>query len=105
MDLRKSATFRHAKERIAEEYWKESPETDTGFHPGAVLLEGVLVSAVDTLNREQCMCIRMMYFQDRSYRDIAALTGFTLNQVKSHIQNGKRNLKNYLLSRNGLSFL
>ncbi len=29
----------------------------------------------------------------RSYQDIAAQTGFSVMQVKSYIQNGKRNLK------------
>jgi len=42
-----------------------------------------------------------MYIDDKSYRDISAITGYTLNEVKSHIQNGKRNLKNYLLNHNG----
>ncbi|MFA7156045.1 MAG: sigma-70 family RNA polymerase sigma factor, partial [Proteiniphilum sp.] len=31
---------------------------------------------------------------DKSYADIVTLTGFTLDKVKSYIQNGKRNLKN-----------
>ena len=45
------------------------------------------------LNNEQQQCIRLFYLEKRSYRDIAATTGFTEMQVKSHIQNGKRNLK------------
>jgi RNA polymerase sigma-70 factor (ECF subfamily) len=66
-----------------------------------MLSKGLVVSAVEQLNHEQGTCIRLMYIDDMSYRDISAITGFTLNEVKSHIQNGKRNLKNYLLNQNG----
>jgi hypothetical protein len=31
--------------------------------------------------------------EEKSYKEIVDLTGFSLNEVKSHIQNGKRNLK------------
>jgi RNA polymerase sigma factor (sigma-70 family) len=61
----------------------------------------LILSAVDQLNAEQSTCIRLMYLDDKSYRDISGITGFSLNEVKSHIQNGKRNLKNYLLKQNG----
>jgi RNA polymerase sigma-70 factor (ECF subfamily) len=49
--------------------------------------------ALDELNREQRTCIALFYLQKKSYNEIMARTGFTLMQVKSHIQNGKRNLK------------
>ena len=29
----------------------------------------------------------------KSYSEVAEITGFTIMQVKSHIQNGKRNLR------------
>lgn len=45
------------------------------------------------LGKEQKLCVILFYLQKRSYQDIATETGFTLMQVKSHIQNGKRNLK------------
>lgn len=52
-----------------------------------------LESALQGLREEQKICIELFFLQDKSYQDVADLTGFTLNQVKSHIQNGKRNLK------------
>jgi RNA polymerase sigma-70 factor (ECF subfamily) len=61
--------------------------------------EGIIGTAVENLNPDQKVCVSMMYLEDKSYKDIADKTGFTLNEVKSHIQNGKRNLKNYLLSK------
>jgi RNA polymerase sigma-70 factor (ECF subfamily) len=42
----------------------------------------------------------MFYLNNKCYQEIADTTGFTLNQVKSYIQNGKRNLKIYL-EKNG----
>ena len=53
----------------------------------------VLQEAIQHLNREQKTCIRMFYLQKKSYQTIAEETGFNLLQVKSHIQNGKRNLR------------
>lgn len=55
--------------------------------------------AVNELNEEQRSCINMFYLQKLSYQDIADQTGYSLMQVKSYIQNGKRNLKNILLKR------
>lgn len=45
------------------------------------------------LNEEQKQCVTLFYLQKKSYQEIADITGFNLMQVKSHIQNGKRNLK------------
>lgn len=45
------------------------------------------------LNEEQKLCITLFYLQKKSYQQITDITGFNLLQVKSHIQNGKRNLK------------
>jgi RNA polymerase sigma-70 factor (ECF subfamily) len=49
--------------------------------------------SLEALGKEQKRCVILFYLQKRSYQDIATETGFTLMQVKSHIQNGKRNLK------------
>ncbi|HLA58662.1 MAG TPA: sigma-70 family RNA polymerase sigma factor [Puia sp.] len=56
------------------------------------LLKG-LEEALQHLNPEQKTCIRMFYLEKKSYHVIASETGFTLLQVKSYIQNGKRNLR------------
>jgi RNA polymerase sigma-70 factor (ECF subfamily) len=40
----------------------------------------------------------LFYLQGKSYQEVAEATGYNLNQVKSYIQNGKRNLK-IVLSR------
>jgi len=52
-----------------------------------------LEQAITELNSEQKLCIELFYMQDKSYVEIVEITGFTANEVKSFIQNGKRNLK------------
>lgn len=56
-----------------------------------------LSEAMDSLNDEQKKCVQLFYLDEKSYQEVAQQTGFSLNQVKSFIQNGKRNLKNYLI--------
>lgn len=49
--------------------------------------------AMKDLNEEQKICIELFYLQEKSYKEIADETGFSEKNVKSFIQNGKRNLK------------
>jgi RNA polymerase sigma-70 factor (ECF subfamily) len=49
--------------------------------------------AMQQLNNEQQLCVTLFYLQKKSYQEITSETGFSLLQVKSFIQNGKRNLK------------
>jgi len=53
--------------------------------------------AIASLNTEQKQCIYLFYLEKRSYDEIADETGYSINKVKSHIQNGKRNLRIYLI--------
>jgi RNA polymerase sigma factor (sigma-70 family) len=57
------------------------------------ILLNKMMSAIKQLNPEQRECVSLFYLQKKSYAEVAAITGFSLMQVKSHIQNGKRNLK------------
>lgn len=50
-------------------------------------------TALNELNTEQKLCVTLFYLQKKTYQQIAEDTGFTVMQVKSYIQNGKRNLK------------
>ena len=53
----------------------------------------LMEKALQELNGEQKTCVTLFYLQKKSYHEISDTTGLTLLQVKSHIQNGKRNLK------------
>ena len=52
-----------------------------------------LEEAIGALGEEQRQCIELFYLRDKSYKEICDITGMSEKQVKSHIQNGKRNLK------------
>ena len=53
----------------------------------------LLETAIEELNEEQKQCVILFYLQKRSYTEISEHTGYSMLQVKSYIQNGKRNLK------------
>ena len=49
--------------------------------------------ALKELNAEQKQCVTLFYLQKKSYQQVSDETGYSMLQVKSYIQNGKRNLK------------
>ena len=53
----------------------------------------LMESALKELSPEQEQCVTLFYLQKKSYQEISDTTGYTMLQVKSYIQNGKRNLK------------
>ncbi len=53
----------------------------------------LMVDSIPELNKEQQQCVTLFYLEKKSYQQVADATGFSLLQVKSYIQNGKRNLK------------
>ncbi len=52
-----------------------------------------LKKCIEKLKNEQKECVSMFYLEELSYREITERTRFDLKKVKSHIQNGKRNIK------------
>ena len=52
-----------------------------------------LEESLNELNEEQRQCVILFYIKKCSYHEICDKTGYQLMQVKSYIQNGKRNLK------------
>ena len=53
----------------------------------------LLEKALADLDEGQRVCVELFYLKDKSYTQIVEMTTYDLNQVKSYIQNGKRNLK------------
>lgn len=70
---------------------------DDSFEGEQVQEEGkklqVLTASLEELGPDQRECIRLFYLEKLSYQQIASRTGFSRLQVKSYIQNGRRNLK------------
>ncbi len=52
-----------------------------------------LAECIEKLKDEQKECIRQFYYENRCYSEIAINLGIDEKKVKSHLQNGKRNLK------------
>jgi DNA-directed RNA polymerase specialized sigma24 family protein len=63
---------------------------DDNNHEAAIQ---ALEKCMDKLPGNQKQSIGLFYLKEKCYNEITILTGFTLNEVKSYIQNGKRNLK------------
>ena len=55
-------------------------------------------SAMLKLNPEQRKAVEMFYFEKKSYQQIADEENISVMQVKSNIQNGKRNLRIHMSS-------
>ena len=71
----------------------EAPETDK---ENLLLNEKTyeyMNEALKELNADQQLCVTLFYMEKRSYQQIADQTGYSMMQVKSHIQNGKRNMR------------
>ncbi|WP_163711542.1 RNA polymerase sigma factor [Mangrovibacterium lignilyticum] len=55
--------------------------------------EEALKRCIEKLKQQQKACIELFYFENKSYREICSLLDMEEKKVKSYIQNGKRNLK------------
>lgn len=64
-------------------------------------LNQALRDCIEKLKEDQKKCVELFYFENKSYREIAALPGMDEKKVKSLLQNAKRNLKICLDHKNG----
>ncbi|MEO0404127.1 MAG: sigma-70 family RNA polymerase sigma factor [Bacteroidota bacterium] len=77
-----------SSELLEEVHW----EDEGGFDPEKEAQLNQLESAIQQLSADQAKCVELFYLKQMSYRQIEESTSYTLKEVKSHIQNGKRNL-------------
>lgn len=66
-------------------------DTDTLWENDKTL--DLMTQSLKELNPEQQQCVTLFYLDKKSYLEISEQTGYSLLQVKSYIQNGKRNLR------------
>jgi RNA polymerase sigma-70 factor (ECF subfamily) len=89
--------IRSQKNRKFEEISTFIMESDVTLHhddePELESNLSKLEGCIERLVNEQKNCVRLFYIQQKCYKEITTITGFDLNNVKSYIQNGKRNLK------------
>jgi RNA polymerase sigma factor (sigma-70 family) len=69
------------------------PETDKQALLQNDLTFELMERSLKELHTEQQQCVTLFYLQKKSYQQISEETGYSMLQVKSYIQNGKRNLK------------
>jgi RNA polymerase sigma-70 factor (ECF subfamily) len=93
---KKTAGKGESKQILIEELSDEKNDLYINTEDGVKLDSNSLRLAINTLNESQKICIDLFYIQNRSYQEVAETTGYTINQVKTNIQNGKRLLKSYL---------
>jgi DNA-directed RNA polymerase specialized sigma24 family protein len=89
-DQRINLPLKGEYEYIAE----ESAGIDTYLQKEITLQ--MLEAGIAELNNEQKTCVTLFYLQKKSYQEITETTGYAIQQVKSNIQNGKRNLKIFM---------
>jgi len=90
--------LRGDKKMPTDEFPEHLMQSEADWHPdNAVERENKLTSLEDcmeTLKTEQRQAVSLFYMEQKSYNEIAELTGIPWNNIRSHIQNGRRNLKN-----------
>jgi len=69
---------------------------------GEIDITDQLHDCINSLPDHQSMVVRKFYFEKKSYVEISEDTAMSLDQVRSHIQNGRRNLKKCLENKEKL---
>jgi len=72
---------------------RQENETDMQALLKNELALDLMAGALKELNPEQQQCVTLFYLHKKSYQEVSDATGYSMLQVKSYIQNGKRNLK------------
>ena len=88
----KSVAGRMEKYKIEQEFMESGQE----LHPideEEPSMEDALKKCIEQLKNEQKQCIELFYYEKRCYQEIAERLQIEEKKVKSHLQNGKRNLK------------
>lgn len=82
---------------LTEIYEERNMESEAFTHPDDEFefgpAENGLMDCLEKLSTAQKQCIELFYFQSKSYQEIAEFMILDKEQVRSHIQNGRRNLR------------
>ena len=102
MELRKRQSDEKKQREMqdTEALFMESAYDPHPIDTGNEKMAEALGKCIERLKEEQKECIRLFYYENKSYREIAAQMKFDEKKVKSHLQNAKRNLKICLEERN-----
>jgi len=90
------------RRKTPEEFDGESyVDPREGVEAGVVAGESAreLREALAELSPDQALCVDLCFFQDLSYVEIAEVTGYPVNTIKSHVFRAKRALREKLRDR------
>ncbi len=100
MILRKTRNEVKVSDYHLENLTKDNVEFDPVFHQvnsdNTETMIDRMQKGIAQLKDKQRRCIDLLYLQNKSYKEVAEITGYDMKKVKSYIQNGKRNLRIYL---------
>lgn len=91
--------LRKEKNTATQEIQDYHVQSEGGWHPvdnAAVEKENKLQAlehCIEQLKKDQQLAVRLFYLEQKCYNEIADATGIAWNTIRSHIQNGRRNLK------------
>lgn len=87
-------------EKNPDGFMEIADEDTLNIETDSIQIDDSLVQeAIQSLKPAQQVCIDCFFIKGMSYQQTAQHTGFDIKEVKSHLQNGKRNLKIYLESK------
>lgn len=92
----RNLNYEKKKLGIIKENSEKNMDFDPFVHPDYEIKEEqlfLLQKFIDKLKDEQKICVELFYLEEKSYTEISEKTGFSFKEVKSYLQNGKRNLK------------
>lgn len=99
-----TVTRNHCLEKLRKVSTHESKksEAELMYYDDLIHLDNVekeseltqLEACMDGLVDEQRRCVTLFYYEKKSYAEISELLQLGVGQVRSRIQNGRRNLKN-----------
>ena len=91
MEIRSSS--KHSIVSIEENFMEKDAFTHLDIDDTRERKLSVMEQCIEKLPAEQKDTISLFYLEQKCYKEVADITGYDLNKVKSYIQNGKRNLK------------
>lgn len=94
-----------AEKKIQLVSLEEFVEFPLDMHPEELAAKEAKLTALEKclekLPEKQKMTVDLFFINEKCYKEIVDMTGYTLKEVKSYIQNGKRNLKICMEQRRG----
>jgi RNA polymerase sigma-70 factor (ECF subfamily) len=95
--------------RVARADWgitaplEDAPVAAQGGEEERVLEDSIrrMLDALERLPEPQRICIKLFDLDGYSYEETARLSGYSLGEVKSHLQNGRRMLRKWLADGGG----